>query len=315
MRITQDKHLKLTPNVYKEKIMNLSGIVGYPITPFNDENGHVDFENLAKVIDTLLAAQVDAIAALGSAGEAAYLTENEWQQVAEYTVTRVNGRVPVVIGIAELTTTQAISRAKYASQIGADMIMVSPFSYYKLNEDELFQHYESISNATPLPIMIYNNPATCGIDMSPQFMLKMVSDIKNTIMIKESTGDIQRMHKIYKLSNGKVPFFNGCNHMALEAFNAGASGWCTAAPCLIGKQAKHLFDVVKQGKNEKATAIFYQQYEFLEFIVLSGLAAAVKSGFSIQGTPMGDPRRPLLPLTDLAQQQLKTLLLELNSHA
>lgn len=293
--------------------MNLSGIVGYPVTPFSDNNGNVDFDNLGRVIDTLLEAEVDAIAALGSAGEAAYLSESEWQQVAEYTVKRVNRRVPVVIGITELTTAQAIKRAQYAYQVGADMIMVSPFSYYKLNENEIFNHYETISNASPLPIMIYNNPATCGVDMSPQFMLKMVKDIKNSIMIKESSGDIQRMHKIYKLSNGNVPFFNGCNHMALEAFNAGASGWCTAAPCLIGKQPKQLFDAVKQGDNEKARELFYQQYEFLEFIVQSGLAAAVKSGFKIQGTPIGEPRKPLLPITELKQAQLKTMLLELNS--
>ncbi len=192
----------------------------------------------------LLAAKVDAIAALGSAGEAAYLSESEWKQVAEFTVKKVDGKIPVVIGVAELTTEQAIKYAEHAYDIGADMIMLSPFSYYKLSEDEIYSHYENVSNATSLPIMIYNNPATCGVDMSPEFMLKMVGGIKNAAMIKESTGDIQRMHKIYKLSNGKVPFFNGCNHMALEALNAGASGWCTAAPCLIGERPKQLFDAV-----------------------------------------------------------------------
>ncbi|AZQ84625.1 dihydrodipicolinate synthase family protein [Colwellia sp. Arc7-635] len=292
--------------------MNLSGIVGYPVTPFSDKDGSVNLEQLGNVIDVLLESKVDAIAALGSAGEAAYLSEAEWQQVAQYTVKHVNAKVPVVIGIAELTTAQSVNRAKYAHQVGADMIMVSPFSYYKLNEDELFLHYESISNATPLPIMIYNNPATCGVDMSPEFMLKMVSNIKNACMIKESTGDIQRMHKIYTLSNGEVPFFNGCNHMALEALNAGASGWCTAAPCLIGQQPKQLFEAVQQGNNEKARELFYQQYAFLEFIVKSGLAAAVKSGLSIQGHEFGGPRKPLLPLTNAAQQQLNNMLKMLN---
>lgn len=292
--------------------MKLSGIIGYTVTPFLSDNGTVDLDQLGRVIDTLLAAKVDAVAALGSAGEAAYLTESEWQRVAEYTVKRIDGRVPVIIGIAELTTLQAAERAKYAHKIGADMIMVSPFSYYKLNEKELFLHYETLSNATPLPIMIYNNPATCGVDMSPQFMLKMVSEITHACMIKESTGDIQRMHKIHKLSNGTVPFFNGCNHMALEALNAGASGWCTVAPCLISDQPKQLFDAVQQGDNQKAQALFYQQYNFLEFIVTSGLAAAVKSGFSIQGTQLGEPRKPLLPLTEPAQQQLKNMLAELD---
>lgn len=288
--------------------MNLSGIIGYPVTPFSKDNKQVDLNNLGSVIDVLLKAKVDAIAALGSAGEAAYLSEEEWKQVAKYTVKHVAGKVPVIIGIAELTTDQAVKYAQHAYHIGADVIMLSPFSYYKLSETEIFQHYETVSNASPLPIMVYNNPATCGVDMTPEFMLKMVNNIKNANMIKESTGDIQRMHKIYTLSNGNVPFFNGCNHMALEALNAGASGWCTAAPCLIGDKPKKLFDAIKNGDNEKAKTLFYQQYEFLEFIVSFGLAAAVKSGLSLQGKEVGNPREPLLPLNKPAQQRLQSML-------
>ena len=288
--------------------MNLSGIIGYSVTPFNDDNTRVDLDKLKAVIDILLEANVDAIAALGSAGEAAYLSEAEWKEVASYTVQYVAGKVPVVIGIAELSTAQAVKYAKYAMEIGADMIMLSPFSYYKLNEREIFLHYESVSKATPLPIMIYNNPATCGVDMSPEFMLEMIEGIDNACMIKESTGDVQRMHKIYSLSEGKVPFFNGCNHMALEALNAGASGWCTAAPCLIGEQPKQLFDAIKCGDAEKAKELFYQQYEFLEYIVKLGLAAAVKSGLALQGIPVGSPRKPLLPLGDDELKRLGVML-------
>ena len=288
--------------------MNLTGIIGYPVTPFSQDNKQVDLDKLGRVIDVLLEAKVDAIAALGSAGEAAYLSEAEWKQVAEYTVQHVAGKVPVIIGIAELTTAQAVNYAQHAHQIGANMIMLSPFSYYKLSEAEIFQHYDTVASASPLPIMIYNNPATCGVDMSPAFMLSMVERIPTASMIKESTGDIQRMHKIYTLSEGKVPFFNGCNHMALEALNAGASGWCTAAPCLIGDKPKQLFDAIKQGENEKAQALFYQQYEFLEFIVSSGLAAAVKSGLALQGMDVGGPRKPLLPLDEQAQQKLQDML-------
>ena len=288
--------------------MNLSGIIGYPVTPFSHDNKSVDLDKLRTVIDVLLEAKVDAIAALGSAGEAAYLSESEWKQVADNTVKHVAGRVPVVIGIAELSTERAVEYAKYAHEVGAEMIMLSPFSYYKLSEDEIFLHYESVSNATPLPIMIYNNPATCGVDMSPEFMLKMVDSIENACMIKESTGDIQRMHKIYTLSSGRVPFFNGCNHMALEALNAGASGWCTVAPCLIGDQPRQLFKAIQNGKAEEAKELFYQQYEFLEFIVTLGLAAAVKSGLTLQGIDVGSPRQPLLPLGGSEQARLKGML-------
>lgn len=292
--------------------MNLSGIIGYPVTPFSKDNTNVDLDKLGTVIDILLEAKVDAIAALGSAGEAAYLSETEWKQVADYTVKHVSGKVPVVIGLAELTTAQAVNYARYAKEIGADAIMLSPFSYYKLSEDEIFLHYDTVSKETPLPIMIYNNPATCGVDMSPEFMLEMVKSIENATMIKESTGDIQRMHKIYKLSNGEVPFFNGCNHIALEALNAGASGWCTAAPCLIGDQPKQLLDAVKDSDTEKAQQLFYQQYEFLEYIVTSGLAAAVKSGLGLQGIDVGGPRKPLLPLSEDAKKRLQEMLNDLS---
>ncbi|WP_116367844.1 dihydrodipicolinate synthase family protein [Parahaliea mediterranea] len=291
--------------------MNLSGIIGYPVTPFGEGGNGVDLAKLGEVIDILLAAKVDAVAALGSAGEAAYLCEDEWKRVAQHTVKQVAGRVPVVVGVAELSTAQAVKYAEYAYEVGADMIMLSPFSYYKLSEQEVYQHYDSVSRATPLPIMIYNNPATCGVDMSPEFMLEMVDKIDNACMIKESTGDIQRMHKIHKLSGGKVPFFNGCNPMALEALNAGASGWCTAAPCLIGDKPKQLLEAVKAGHSDKARALFYQQYEFLAFIVAAGLAAAVKSGLALQGHTVGGPRRPLLPLGDSARQRLQALLSEL----
>jgi 4-hydroxy-tetrahydrodipicolinate synthase len=81
--------------------------------------------------------------------------------------------------------------------------------------------------------MLYNNPATSGTDMSVELILRIVNAVENVTMVKESTGDIQRMHKLQLLGEGQVPFYNGCNPLALEAFAAGAKGWCTAAPNLI----------------------------------------------------------------------------------
>ena len=186
------------------------GIIAYPVTPYLNGDEAINLNALGTIIDRLIDTEIGAIAALGSAGESAYLTNNEWQDVANYTVKHVNNRVPVIVGISELTTANAIDRACFAESVGADAVMISPMSYYSLSENEIYQHYKSIAESINIPIMLYNNPATSGIDMSPEFMLKMVSDIKNITMIKESTGDIQRMHLIYSLSDGKVPFYNGC---------------------------------------------------------------------------------------------------------
>jgi 4-hydroxy-tetrahydrodipicolinate synthase len=291
--------------------LNLSGIIAYPVTPYKGDHQQVDLDALTILIDALLESGVDAITALGSVGEAVYLEDDEWQQVAVQTVERVNGQVPVLIGIAELTTKKAVEKAVYAHQIGAQAIMVSPFSYYRLSNDEIYDHYAAISAATPLPIMVYNNPATCGVDMTPEFLLHMVDTIANATMIKESTGDLQRMRKLHRLSNGAVPFFNGCNYIALDALHAGASGWCTAAPCLIGSLPKQLVSYVQQGKVEQAKQLFEHQLPLLEFIVNGGLAVTVKAGLTIKGMPVGEARRPLKPLSNDNKVQLETILFNL----
>ncbi|NQY26579.1 MAG: dihydrodipicolinate synthase family protein [Piscirickettsiaceae bacterium] len=286
----------------------LSGIIAYTVTPFTAESDTVDLAVLEKIIDDLIATGVNAIAALGSAGEGAYLDAAEWELVAQKTVDYVDSRVPVIIGISELTTKKAVKHAAFADKIGANAIMVSPFSYYRLSEDEIFDHYAAISAVVSIPIMIYNNPATCGVDMSPEFMLNMVEKIENATMIKESTGDIQRMRSLHRLSKGTVPFFNGCNYIALDAFNAGATGWCTVAPCLIGDLPKQLFESVKNGDNKKSKSLFKQQLPLLEFIVQGGLASTVKAGLNIKGIAAGYARLPLKPLTEDKKQQLKEIL-------
>jgi 4-hydroxy-tetrahydrodipicolinate synthase len=288
----------------------LSGIIAYTITPFSEDGEHLNIKALNSLIDALIDSGANAIAALGSAGEGVYLDDDEWKRVALSTVKHVNGRIPVIIGIAALTTKKAVDRAMYAFEIGAQAIMVSPFSYYRLTEDEIYDHYAAISAATSLSIMIYNNPATCGVDMSPEFMLSMVENIDNATMIKESTGNLQRMRTLHRLSKGSVPFFNGCNYIALDALNAGAVGWCTAAPCLLNDLPKQLFDCVQQGQVNKAEALFERQLPLLEFIVNGGLASTVKAGLDIKGLAVGVVRRPLKQLTTEKKKTLEHILLQ-----
>ncbi|TCF98635.1 dihydrodipicolinate synthase family protein [Paraburkholderia strydomiana] len=284
------------------------GIIAYPITPFLPNDGTVDIPTLQKSIDRLIADGVHAIAPLGSTGESAYLTNEEWDSVAEASVKKVGKRVPVVVGISDLTTSNAIRRAQFAEKAGAEAVMVLPISYWKLTEQEIFEHYAKIANAINIPIMVYNNPATSGIDLTPAFIARMVREIDNVTMVKESTGDIQRMHMLHRLSNGGIPFYNGSNPLALEAFCAGATGWCTAAPNLIPQLTIDLYQAAQAGALEKARAVFYTQLPVLEFILKGGLPTTIKAGLRLQGLEAGDPRSPLKPLTDAGVNDLQTLL-------
>ena len=273
--------------------MNLTGIIAYPITPFAATGKGIDLDVLEQTLNRLIDSDCDAIAPLGSTGESAYLDWDEWYAVAKHTVDMVNKRVPVVIGISELTTDMAIKKAQTAAALGADAIMVIPVSYWKLSDSEIFDYYQSIAESMPLPIMVYNNPATSGVDISPELMVKMFNQIANVSMVKESSGDIQRMHKIFELSAGQLPFYNGSNPLALEALCAGASGWCTAAPNLLGALPKRLYNSIKQGDLATAQNLFYRQLPLLRFIVAGGLPKTIKAGLETLGVNAGVPRKPL----------------------
>lgn len=238
----------------------------------------------------------------------AYLSWQEWQQVAQTSIEVVNHRVPVVLGISELTTAMAIQKAKKAEELGADVIMVIPVSYWKLTDQEIYDYYEQIAAATKLPIMVYNNPATSGVDMSPELIAMMFHGIENICMVKDSTGDIQRMHKFYELTQGKLPFYNGCNPLALEAFCAGASGWCTVAPNLLGKLPNQLYQAAKCGDLTQAQTLFYRQLPLLRFIVQGGLPKTIKAGLNELGFSVGDPRKPLQQANPSEVNQLKSLM-------
>ncbi|MBS9532139.1 dihydrodipicolinate synthase family protein [Mycobacterium sp. M1] len=283
------------------------GIIAYPVTPFTADE-RIDTTALTVIVERLVDAGVHAIAPLGSTGELAYLTEDEFDAVVDTSVAAVAGRLPVLVGVSDVTTAKTVRRAEYARQAGADAVMVAPVAYWKLSEREIAAHYASISAAVDVPIVAYNNPATSGVDMSPEFLVGMFETIDNVTMVKESTGDITRMLRIAKLSDGHLPFYNGSNPLVLEALRAGAAGWCTAAPNLRPQACLDLYEAVITGNLDHAQALYNDLKPLLEFIVAGGLATTVKAGLELLGVTAGVPRRPLLPLDDAGRAELEGLL-------
>ncbi|MCK3825760.1 MULTISPECIES: dihydrodipicolinate synthase family protein [Pseudomonas] len=284
----------------------IHGIIGYTITPFSADGQRVDFDALGRSIERLIDSGIHAIAPLGSTGEGAYLSDAEWDEVSAYSIEKVAKRVPTIVSVSDLTTAKAVRRARYAEAHGADVVMVLPASYWKLSEAQILAHYAAIGDSIGVPIMLYNNPATSGTDMSVELILRILKQVDNVTMVKESTGDIQRMHQL-KLESD-VPFYNGCNPLALEAFAAGAKGWCTAAPNLIPQLNLDLYQAVLANDLNKARELFYRQLPLLQFILKGGLPTTIKAGLRLTGLEVGDPRLPVFPLGEAGIEQLKTLL-------
>ncbi|WP_421547876.1 dihydrodipicolinate synthase family protein [Pseudomonas sp. QD4] len=286
----------------------IHGIIGYTITPFSANGEQLDLDALGRSIDRLIDSGVHAIAPLGSTGEGAYLSDAEWDQVSEFSIRHVAKRVPTIVSVSDLTTAKAVRRARFAERHGADVVMVLPASYWKLSAAEILAHYQAIGASIGVPIMLYNNPATSGTDLPVELILKIFHAVENVTMVKESTGDIQRMHQLQLLGEGQVPFYNGCNPLALEAFAAGAAGWCTAAPNLIPELNLALYQAVLANDLNQARALFYRQLPLLDFILKGGLPTTIKAGLELTGLPVGEPRRPLFALDDAGRHQLQQLL-------
>ncbi|WP_409416866.1 dihydrodipicolinate synthase family protein [Flavobacterium sp. PS2] len=285
------------------------GIIAYPITPF-DKDEKVDIVLYKKLLERLIISGSHGVAPLGSTGVMPYLTDEEKEAITEATIEQVNGRVPVLVGVSNLTTEKTIYHAKFAEKVGADAVMIIPMSYWKLTDDEIVQHYDAVAKQISIPIMAYNNPATGGVDMSPA-LLKRLLEIPKVTMIKESSGDVQRMHYLKRELGDDVAFFNGSNPLALAAFSAGATGWCTAAPNLIPELNVDLYNAIQKNDLQEAQKVFYKQLNLLKFIVNKGLPRTIKAGLKIKGIDGGFLRSPLKPLTEDEIAELELIFKEL----
>ncbi|VFA40619.1 dihydrodipicolinate synthase family protein [Chryseobacterium indologenes] len=288
------------------KNVPFKGIIAYPITPFDDHE-KVDIPLFKHLVERLIESGNHGIAPLGSTGVMPYLSDDEKEAITEATIQQVKGRIPTLVGVSNLTTEKTIHHAQFAENAGADAVMIIPMSYWKLTEDEIVSHYDAVAGKISIPIMAYNNPSTSGVDMSPA-LLKRLLEIPNVTMIKESSGDVQRMHYLRRELGEDVAFYNGSNPLALAAFSAGARGWCTAAPNLIPELTLKLYEAVEAGDLEKAKETFYQQFDLLKFIVNKGLPRAVKAGLGILGEQGGNLRSPLRPLQQSETEELKRII-------
>lgn len=285
----------------------LHGIIGYTLTPLRTD-GKVDLDKLQTLTGRMVASGVHAIAPLGSTGCLPYLDDEEREAIAEATVKAVGGRVPVMVGVSSLTTERTLHHARFAERVGANAVMIIPMSYWKLSEEEIFRHFDTVARAISLPIMVYNNPATGGLDMTPEFLARLL-EIPNVTMVKESTGDIGRMHRLRQVAGEEVAFFNGSNPLALAAFSAGARGWCTAAAHLIPELTLQLYrEVVEKANLVGAREVFQKQLPLLQFIVKGGLPRTVSAGLELLGTEVGPLRAPLLPLPTAEVEALRRIL-------
>jgi 4-hydroxy-tetrahydrodipicolinate synthase len=278
------------------------------VTPFNNK-GELDVEALKDNIDFYIENGVHGLVVTGSTGEFAALSDEETKKIHEASVEHVNGRVPLIAGTAACSTKKVIETTRYAQDVGVDGALVVPPFYSKIDDEEIFNHYESIGKSVDLPIMLYNNPFTSKIDIKPELISK-ISEVDNIKYVKESSGDITRIWKILDLTKGKMTVFCGADNLALESFFVGAKGWICVAANIFPRETSLLYELANFKKDYVRALKHYQAllplYNYLEDT--GKFTHIAKYGLELRGMKAGLPREPFLPLSDQQKEKAREII-------
>ncbi len=272
----------------------LRGTYTVIITPFTEDNARIDETMLRWLVDFQIAEGIHGIIALASNGEFLSLSDEERHDVARIVVEQAAGRVPVVVGTAAENTNDVIRYTRDAEALGADAAMVLTPYYCWIDEDEIFAHYQRIAEATSLPIMLYNHPASTVLDMKPPLVARL-AEIDNIAYIKESTTDIRRVYQINDLCGDKITVFAG--YLGYESFMVGAEGWVSVCANILPRKSAELFELaVDRNDKDAAWAVFEELVPIIDFLGDHLYVHGMKAAFRMLGRDMGDPRPPRLPL-------------------
>lgn len=289
-----------------------TGVLAFPITPFDRSSGQFDVVAYEKVLAHMIDGGVHSLIPLGSTGEFAYLRPDERKKVAEATISITKDRVPVVVGVSAITTEEAVELAKHAQGISADGIMISIPTYYSLDADEVREHVARIAGAVKLPVMLYNNPFTSAVDLTLQ-LVDRLTGIENLVSIKEATMDINRISLLQQRFGNRFQILGGgFDPYAFPALCLGVKGWTTGLANLVPAKCVAMYEAVAvDGDLERGRSLHQALLPVASLFVEFGLAKAIKAGLEIMGIDAGVARAPLGQLSEQNTSRLRTALKDL----
>lgn len=264
-------------------------------TKFNDAD-QLDLEAFEMNIRAQMDAGVHGIILGGTLGEASTLTLEEKRILVRKTVSIVDGKVPVIINIAEQSTRSAVEMAKIAEADGASGLMMLPPMRYKADDRETVTYFRKVAKSTVLPIMIYNNPVDYGIEVTLDMFEELLESCDNIQAVKESTRDISNISRIRNRFGHRLAILCGVDTLALESLLIGADGWVAGLVCAFPAETVAIYELAKAGRVEEAIEIYRWFLPLLELDINTKLVQNIKLAEVATGIGTENVREPRLPL-------------------
>lgn len=282
------------------------------ITPF-DANGKVDYEALARLLDTQLTGFVDYLVVLGTTGEAATMTENERAEVRTFIRQYVNGRIPLVLGVGGNCTAVVCETLRTIDLTGFEAILsVCPY-YNKPNQEGLYQHFCKVAEASPIPVILYNVPGRTGVNLLPETVMRIYEAQPDKIVgIKEASGNMEQIKHLIQLSNtpslegrdgeGFPPLLviSGDDGIACEVMQAGGAGLISVASNAFPEDFWHIV-------HDKDRALQTKYDEMVKLLFAEGNPVGIKAVLTQKGIIQNYLRLPLVPASEELKERIKGL--------
>ncbi len=278
-----------------QKYPSFAGAHTAIVTPF--KNGKIDEQAFIKLIEFQIAGGIRGILPTGTTGETPTLTTEEQLRVIELTIQTVNKRALVIAGTGSNSTAKTIEVTQKAEQLGADAALIVVPYYNKPSPEGLYRHFKEVAASVKIPIIPYDNPTRCGIEMPIQTILRLATDCPNIIALKDSVGNMDRIRELKTILPAHFELLSGDDIVTLPILKAGGVGVFSVASNFIPSKITQLVSLCSAGKYEDAEKLQELLIPFFKTIFIESNPVPIKTALAMKGMIEEEFRLPLVELT------------------
>jgi 4-hydroxy-tetrahydrodipicolinate synthase len=283
------------------------------VTPFR--NGVVDDSAFKKLIETQIAADITGIVAIGTTGESPTLSDDERKQVIQLSVATANKRCLVLAGTGSNSTQHAVENTKMAERLGVDAaLLVAPY-YNKPSQEGLFRHFKAIADGTSLPIMLYNIPGRCSVDILPETVVRLALECQNIVSIKEASGSVERVSELRRRLPEAFTILSGDDSLTLPFMAVGAAGVVSVASNLFPAEVCALVRACESGDLKSAAKLHRKLLPLFKDLFIEPNPVPMKTALGWRGAMSGEVRLPLCEMSEANQARLRKTLEDFEQNA
>ena len=276
-------------------------------TPFGS-NGRLDEAAYRALIRRQIKGGTKGLVPCGSTGEAATLLHDEFRRCLVICMEETRGDIPVMAGIGSNATWKAVETSREAESLGVDALLVLAPYYNKPTQEGLYRHFRAVARETRLPVMIYNIPSRCAVNIAPATIARLAKDCPNIVAVKEAAGSLDQVSEILTLAPKGFVVMSGDDSLTLPMMAVGARGVVSVVANVAPKETQALCDAFLKGDAKKAAALHLRMFPLVKALFTETNPIPVKAALGMMGLCRSEPRLPLTPLSAAARPTLKKAL-------